>query len=265
MSKYFRIFQHLFPRSHAWRMIVERFLRKFFVGLGPFQADYQLFVDEIFEDIDPQKTRELEVWEEQFQLLSLGTETERRQALSAAWKAQGGQSPGYLQGILRAAGFDVYVHEWWYFVGPTRYTRDPRVYLGNQVFLPGAVFGEPECVFGEPEFVFGSKNPSQGYVLINKGLGVSYFKPIPAACFGELKCVFGETDFVFGEVSGLRFVPKIYPIPDDPLKWPFFVYVGGQTFPETADVPAVRRIEFERAILKHFPAQFWAGMLINYT
>jgi hypothetical protein len=265
MSIYFRIFQHLLPRSHAWRMIVDRFLRKFFIGLGPFQEDYRTHIDQIFEDIDPALTRELGAWEEQFQLPGLGAEIERRQALDAAWKAQGGQSPGYLQGILRDAGFDVYVHEWWYFDGPTRHTRDPRLYLGDQLFLPGAVFGEPECVFGEPEFVFGSKNSSQGYVLVNKGLGVSYFKPTPAACFGEPECVFGEIDFVFGETSGLRFVPKEYPIPDAPALWPYFVYIGDQIFPQDADVSAERKIEFERMILKHFPDQLWVGMLINYT
>lgn len=265
MSKYFRIFQHLFPRSHAWRMIIDKFLRKFFVGLGPFQADYQLFMDEIFDDIDPEKTRELEAWEKQFQLSGSGTDTERRQAYAAAWEARGGQSPGYLQGLLRDAGFDVYVHEWWYYVGPTRYTRDPRVYLDSPFPLPGAVFGELECVFGEPEFVFGSANSSTGYVLVNKGPGVSYFKPTPANCFGETECVFGETGFVFGETSGLRFVPKEYPIPDDPTKWPYFVYVGAENFPEDVAVPAVRRIELERMILKYFPDQLWIGMLINYT
>lgn len=265
MSKYFRIFQHLFPRSHAWRMVVDKFLRKFFVGLGPFQADYQLFVDEIFEDIDPGKTRELPAWEEQFQLSSAGTESERRQALEAAWKARGGQSPGYLQGILRDAGFDVYVHEWWYYDGLTRYTRDPRVYLETDFFLPGAVFGETECVFGEPEFVLGPDQVGIGYVLVNKGPGVSYYKPIPASSFGETECVIGETEFVLGEVFGLRFVPKEYPIPDDPDAWPFFVYVGGGNFPETADVSVDRRIELERMILKYFPDQLWVGMLIKYV
>jgi len=265
MSLYFRIFQHLFPRSHAWRMIVDRFLRKFFVGLGPFQETYRQHADQIFEDIDPPLTRELDAWETQFQLTGVGTDTERRQALDAAWKAQGGQSPGYLQNILRTAGFDVYVHEWWDYDGPTRNTRDPRLYLGSIVPAAGAVFGEPECVFGESEFVFGNGNSAIGYVLVNKGPGVSYLKPTPAACFGEPECVFGELDFVFGETSGLRFVPKEYPIPGDPATWPYFVYVAGENFPCEGTVSAERRIEFERTILKYFPDQLWIGVIVNYT
>lgn len=264
MSKYFRIFQHLLPKSHAWRIIVEKFLRNFFEGLGPFQEDYQLFVDEIFEDIDPELTRELEKWEKQFQLSGVGTESERRQALDAAWKAQGGQSPGYLQSVLRAAGFDVYVHEWWYYDGLTRYTRDPRVYL-TETGLPLVCCGDPGAVCGDPGAVCGRSLSGEGYALVNKGPGVSYFIPLAFACCGEPEAVCGEPEAVCGETTGLRFVPKEYPIPDDPARWPFFVYVCGEIFPDPANVPAVRQIELERMVLKYFPAQLWIGMIINYT
>jgi hypothetical protein len=264
MSQFFRIFQHLLPKSRAWRIVVEKQLREFFEGLGPFQADYKLFIDQIFEDIDPALTRELLKWEDQFQLSGTGNETERRSALDAAWKAQGGQSPGYLQGILRDAGFDVFVHEWWFFVGPVRMTRDPRDFLKGIVPAPAAIFGEPEAVFGEPPAVFGA-TIVDGFVLVNKGPGVTYAIPSPASAFGEPSAVFGEPEAIFGETNGFRFIPESFPIPDDPDKWPFFVYVGGATFPEKADVPIERQIEFERMILKYFPGQLWIGMLINYV
>lgn len=261
MSQFFRIFQHLLPRSRAWRIVVDKMLRKFFEGLSPFQEDYKFFMDQIFEDIDPELTRELEAWEKQFQLSGSGLESERRMALDAAWKAQGGQSPGYLQGILRDAGFDVYVHEWWFFVGPTRFTRNPNVYLDGSYY--NTVFGEPGAVFGEPPAVFGEENPG-GYVLVNKGPGASYLKALAWAGFGEPEAVFGEPEAVFGETTGLRFVAKEYVIPSDPAAWPFFVYIGGQTFPDLADVSSTRRIELERMVLKYFPEQLWVGMLINY-
>lgn len=264
MSLYFRIFQHLLPRSRAWRMIVDRFLRKFFVGLGPFQETYREHVDQIFEDIDPTLTRELETWEKQFQLSAVGTETERRQALDAAWKAQGGQSPGYLQNILRTAGFDVYVHEWWYFDGPTRYTRDPRLFVGL-IYDCAATCGELEAVCGEPEAACGAYTVADGYVLVNKGPGISYFVALSFASCGEPEAVCGEPEASCGETTGLRFVPKVYPIPDDPATWPYFVYVAGETFPDAGTVSAVRRIEFERTLLKYFPDQLWIGVIVNYT
>ena len=262
MSLYLRVFKHLLTKSRALSVIYDKFLRKFFDGLSEFQGDYRLFADQVFEDVDPALTRELETWETQFALSGTGTESERRQALDAAWKARGGQSPGYLQGILRDAGFDVYVHEWWYFDGPTRKTRDPRMFVGVQFTV---VLGEPDAVLGEPGAVVGERLVGERYLLVNKGPGISYFKPSEYNCLGEPQSVLGEPQAVLGETKGLRFVPVEYTVPDDPAKWPFFVYVGAETFPDLADVSAARRIEFERMVLKYFPDQLWVVMLINYT
>jgi len=262
MSVFFRVWKHLLSKSRAFNIINDKFLRKFFQSLEDFQADFRLFVDQIFEDVDPSLTRELKSWESQFALAGSGTEIERRQALDTAWKAQGGQSPGYLQGLLRDAGFDVYIHEWWYYDGLTRHTRDPREYIGD---LYGTVLGEPAVVLGEPTAILGAAVPGGRYLLVNKGPGISYFKPTAFNCVGEPQSVLGEPQAIIGETSGLRFVPTEYIIPDDPAAWPFFVYVGGEIFPNLASVPAVRRAELERMILKFFPDQLWVIMLINYT
>ena len=80
-----------------------------------------------------------------------------------------------------------------------------------------------------------------------------------------MKSVFGEPEAVFGETFGIRFVPEVYKIPDDLTKFPYFAYIAGETFPASADVSAVRRIEFERMILKYFPAHLWIVLLINYV
>ena len=264
-SVFFRVFQHLLPRSRAWSIVKEKFLREFFEGLVPFQERYKEYIDLIYEDIDPYKTRELPRWEEQFQLSASGGESDRRAALDAAWKARGGQSPGYLQNVLRTAGFDVYAHEWWYYDGPTRKTRNPNDYLDLIVYAPAAVCGEPEAVCGEPDAVCGEQFSAGGYVLVNKGPGESYLIPSAFVCCGELDAVCGEPEAVCGETIGLRFVPKTYPLPTDPTKYPYFVYVGAEIFPDLADVPLIRKIEFERMVLKYFPDQLWIGMLINYT
>ena len=262
MSVFFRLFQHLLPRSFAWRMIVDKFLRKWFTGLVSFQERYKLFTDQIYEDLDPQLTRELPAWEKQFQLPGSGIETERRQALNAAWKAQGGQSPGYLQDLLQDAGFDLYVHEAWYYDGPVKRIRNPNLYIGDETYI--TVCGEPEAVCGEPEAVCGEKIEG-GYLLVNKGPGISYFKPSAFSCCGEPEAVCGEPEAICGEVTGIRFIPKEYQIPPGSGYWPFFVYVGAEYFPDLADIPSSRRIELERMILKYFPDQLWIGMMINYV
>ena len=105
---------HLLPNARAWRLTITKTLRSFFEGLTYIWTDPREFIDLVWKDIDPATTRELDMWEEQFDLPNRGlTESERRDRLAAAWKASGGQSPRYLQDTLQAAGFEVYIHEWW--------------------------------------------------------------------------------------------------------------------------------------------------------
>lgn len=112
--RYFRQFQHLLPRSEAWSLVANKRLRQLFQALGTSPtSDSVDFVDDVWLDIFPQTTRELEAWEQQYALSGTGTDQERRDLLDARWKAQGGQSPRYIQDILQAAGFPVYVHQWW--------------------------------------------------------------------------------------------------------------------------------------------------------
>lgn len=116
--RFLRQFQHLLPRSEAWSLVAAKPLRLFFEALGQSPtADAVEFVDLAYLDLFPETTRELETWETQFNLSGVGDEDERRVALSARWKALGGQSPSYLQGVMQAAGFDVYLHEWHYYSG----------------------------------------------------------------------------------------------------------------------------------------------------
>jgi len=121
--RFFRQFQHLLPRTEAWSLVAEKQLRKLFEALAQSPtADAVEFVDDVWLDIFPETTRELEKWEQQFQLDGGGTDTARRLALAARWQAQGGQDPQYIQDTLQAAGFDAYVHEWWETEPETRLT-----------------------------------------------------------------------------------------------------------------------------------------------
>lgn len=101
----FNALRHLLPDSVAWRVIVERTLKKYLRGLSSAGTNAVGFVDDIYDDIGPDTTRELEEWEQQFDLYPLGSDTVRRQGLAAAWAARGGQSRKYLEDIIRASGF----------------------------------------------------------------------------------------------------------------------------------------------------------------
>lgn len=82
--------------------------------------------DQKFLDQFPTWTNKVSDWETATGILP---KTGSRSVLEARFKAQGGQSPKYIQDTLRGAGFDVYVHEWW---DPyTDATRNPLVFLSN--------------------------------------------------------------------------------------------------------------------------------------
>ncbi len=110
---FLRIFSHLLPRSQAWSLASGKTLRSFFLGLTGVFEDARTFADEAYLDLFPNTTRRLRDWEAQFGLVPGSDEDNRRQALDSAWKAVGGQDPSYLQEVLQAAGFPVFVHEWW--------------------------------------------------------------------------------------------------------------------------------------------------------
>lgn len=228
------MFKHLLPRAKAWAITkVDKTLRLFFDGLSGMAPDFKLFDDEIWLDIFPRETRELEAWEEQFYLVGNPglTEQERRDRLDATWKAEGGQSPKYIQDTIQAQGFtDVYIHEWWIPGSNPAIARNPNDYSPTMLVNKQqvAVYGAAVTLCGETIMECGE----------------------PAALCGE-KQFSGYTD-------------KVYPIPSDPDEYPYVLYFGGQTFPGKAIISPDRQDEFERLLLKICPAQQWIGLLINY-
>jgi hypothetical protein len=230
---FLRIFQHLLPTGEAWRTTVDKALRRFFAGLAPAGEDAREFIDLVHLDLFPDTTRQLAEWERQFGLAPAANalEVSRRAALAAEWQATGGQSPGYIQGVLRTAGFDVYVHEWW--VPPSGapwFTRDPRDYTETPLF--GTIqCGEDDAICGEAGAICNRDLANEPGYFDNLDLS----NRAPAA------------------------------IPSDPDFWPYFFYVGAETFPEVALIDVGRRGEFERLIQKIKPAQQWVVTLISYT
>lgn len=262
---FLRIFQHLLPNAKAWRITVNKQLRQFFEGLTGLVSDVRNFIDLIWLDIFPQETRELDKWEAQFGLPNtVIDEQERRDRLDATWKALGGQSPRYIQDTLQAAGFDVYVHEWWQLpvIGGNPIPRNPLTYLNDgtgsiqYVMNDGAVASND----GNPEANDGASVGPTGFPLVNKIISPT----VTTASDGYI----GMNDGAVIALDGVQitaYSPKQYVVPSDQTKWPYFLYIGGQAFPDHAIVQSSRRNEFETLCLKICPTQQWLGMLIDYT
>jgi len=269
--RFFRVFEHVLPTGRAWRITVDKTLRRFVEALAAVMDDAREYLDRTWSDIDPQQTRKLRAWEDQF-ALSRGqlNEQQRRDRLAATWKQLGGQDPDYIQASLRAAGFDVYVHEWWEPVAGrpaggsvdgdvTPVARDPRVFLvGDTVYQ--ANDGGVDAQDGDPEMQDGGVLGPRGYPLVNKVL-VTGDSTIGD---GNVQMQDGDPAAQDGGAQS-TFQRKEYTVPDDPDTWPHFIYIGGETFPDRAQIPPSRRDEFEDLCLKICPVEKWLGVLVVYA
>lgn len=268
-----RIFFHLLPRGRAWALSIAKQLRQFIRGISiPLISNTKLAADVAFLDVLPQYTSRLADWEEQWGLTNQGlSEQARRDRLAATWAATGSLSPHYLQNLLQDQGFDVYVHDWWVpgtepavGVEACATARDPFTYL---VDLGASNTSETQCgealaQCGEATALCGYLSGAVGYPLSNKVVATQ--RDFLIAC-GEALAQCGEATALCGQYSALTDRDILYPLPADPDKWPYFVYIGGATFPDGAVVDSQRREEFERLLLKYCPAHMWIGVLVSYT
>lgn len=275
MIDWLNIYKHLLPNARAWRITIEKTLKRFFEGLTGFPEDIKKFIDDIFDDIDPQKTRQLDEWESQWGLQNTVTyEQERRDRLEATWKALGGQDPRYIQDTLQASGFDVYIHEWWEPI-PGRpnggsidndvipVARNPFDYLDDGESISFLMTdGDATSEDGNPISEDGARLNPDGYPLVNKI--VISLSGIISDGDGDMEDgnVLAEDGF---RIEDTTYGLKPYVLPLDPTKYPYFLYIGGQTFPDQANVPFSRKEEFENLCLKICPLEQWLGILVTYV
>lgn len=267
-----RIFKHLLPHGKAWRLTIDRTLRKFFEGLSDIGASAKEYIDLVWLDIFPDTTREISAWETQFGLPSVGLTTQqRRDRLAATWKALGGQDPAYIQRVLQENGFDVYVHEWWTpgsepAVGVKQCVtpRSPLMYLRREFTKVqlGVECGEALAQCGEAFALAGNGVEPRGYPLVNRILRtVPDVQPLA----GEALAACGEALAHCGNFEGFRTEYQNYIVPSDTTKWPYFLYIGAESINDIAQVDPKRRDEFEALCLKICPTHLWLGILVEYV
>jgi hypothetical protein len=260
MMNWLNIYKHLLPRARAWRITVEKQLRQFFEGLTGLPDDVDAFMLGIMLDLWPSSTTALNEWLAQFNIVATGDEATDRLALTAAWRLNEYQSPRKIQDTIQAAGFDVYIHEWWQqpVVGSPE-PKNPFAYLA--AFQEGIV-----SLAGSDAMLAGAETALSGqlgFVPIGNSLvscdDINMFCDDPIAlCDNRI------------EPEGFALVNKTdrletYVIPPDDSRWPYFLYFGGETFPDVAQVPVARKNEFETLLLKICPAQQWLGLLVQYV
>ena len=251
---FLNLFKRLLPSSKAWSLIADKMLRSFFESLSVSLGNAtKLYLDQIYLDLFPATTREFEAWDLQFGLppnVEL-TEEEKRTRLDGAWKAQGGQSPRYIQDTLQNAGFDIYVHEWWVPDSDPPIARNPLALVSPT----GIGCGEPLAQCGEPDMQCGNAlSIAGGEVLVNK---LYVADKIGLTDCGEPTAQCGEPSMQCGNYSGYDFRRVEYEIPTNPDFWPYFVYLCGETFGDFGVIQSGRKAELEDLALKIIPEQLW--------
>jgi hypothetical protein len=245
---FFRQIQHLLPDAHAWRLPLRGSLRRLLEGLATGPASARDFIDNVYRDLFPDTTRELAEWEAQFGVPALATLPARRLQLAGAWSAQGGQSPAYLQQVIHAAGFTtVFVHEWWWPTVP-RTLRDPHAYTDQPLV------GTVQC--GDAIAVCTPLNPPPLPDDTDPYLDPDSYPPV---CNRWLA---NDPGYLVNKTLSREAPP---PVPESADRWPYFLYFSAASFGVKADVPASRREELERLVLKICPTQQWLVMIINYV
>lgn len=252
--------------------MINKNITKFFEGLGKVNAEIKQCADLAFLDLLPQYTTRLDQWFDQFGIADTGTLTdqEKRSKYAAAWSATGSLSPRYLQDTLQNNGFNVYVHEFWepgteppVGVQGCATVRNPFNYLTTGGFVSaGTDCGEAAMECGEAFAECGNSSNVLGYPLVNK---IQQSQPAFTTLCGDVGAECGEAGMGCGNYTSIEDISPEPTIPADPNKWPYFVYIGSQTFPNLAVVPGGRRDEFENLLLKYVRASNWIGVMVTYS
>jgi len=250
-------FNGLLPSGSAFKLTFNSQIRKLFKVLGLPADQVENESTNIFFDADPQNTRCLDEWDEQFAIFGpTATEQDRRDRVDAAWKETGGQSPGYIQGLLQSAGFDVYVHEAAEYFG-----AGDRVVGGS-----GKSCTPTACKLGDIGIVGAGNIVGGGYERLR------VIKD-PRPFVGGAVHIVGDTSIVgsgniVGATQGILLINDLVETPpaalDDPDTWPYVWYIGAETFGDFANVSNERQDEFIRLIQKVRPRHTWIVLFINF-
>lgn len=216
LNDWVKVFDRLLPRSRIWHLVLDRVLKKFFHGLSILPKMIREHIGSILLEAFPATTTRFEDWSYAFG----SPETLNAIEIASEWAAFGGQSPAYIQQLLQDAGFNVYVHEWWYPGTEPPVARDPIALVDTS------------------------------RVLVND---ITWIDKNYTHQFGDGSQFKSDGSVFFGNYDGWYWHPKVYPTPDDPLEYPSYFYVCDEVWPQYALIPASKLRTLIRLIYKVKP------------
>lgn len=173
---------------------------------------------------------ELSIWEIILDLLGLGTDDERLQAIISALISSGSISLLAVQTSLLEAGFDVYLHA----NSSTGGTVSPITYGTINVY--GGLVGS-----GPDVLQYAAQSTVVNPDFSNTEVCVNYVDAVK----DESKY---RTNFT-----------------NDSRRWEYAFFIGGAGWLSRSNVAIARKDEFRELILRLKPAGMWAVLLIDYV
>lgn len=160
-----------------------------------------------------------------------------REAIQSEVAANGAQSPGEFQSIIQAAGFDLYVHEWW---------------------IPGTV---PPVVRNPGDL----GQPFRVYVTGVTQAQKKYKHQCTAIGAGMAQATTTPWRYLAGAYDGYLYRLKQYQGPANDAERTRYFYLGGQTFPDPGTVALDSLPELDRLIYKYKPARLRCILIAGIT
>ncbi len=237
--------KRLFPSSISFINVNGGWLDKLYLGLAKgekrFIDDAVGLYDSIFPDNDNFTIEDADNWEKKLGIMSRDgvSLSDRKMAIAMKLNHPHSEAPRqhylYIQEQLRAAGFDVYVYE-------NTSNQSPESILSSV----GSTFHSPDLEHSENVYHKGL-NPQGAFHAINVQHGNiqhgSRFNNIVANSLDR------ESD-------------SLFVFRNNNYKSTFFI--AGANFPDFAEIPRSREIEFRQLLLQLKPVQTIGFLFLNY-
>lgn len=199
--EWFKVISYLFPRSKAFRAVANNYFRKFISSVAYGPDDIQKYLEDVYGDLLPESTRELDKWEAQFGVVfaSQYDESIRRKLLKSFWNINtGGQSTSYIQNILQLISIDFHVIE----NLPVRNPRD-----SNAAYA--AVNGNKQMVNSNKYAVNGRKIGDSSFIpTVLKNNSESFYSLPPQADYWS-NCFFICKSVIRNRYNAIMYVEKL--------------------------------------------------------
>ncbi len=232
----------LLPSGQAWATSVERRLTQFLRGLTDDLTGSIDRADLVYLDTLPGSTRQLAELEAQYGLEAVDgmTAADRQRRIGGAMAGGGDHGPDSVAGELVSAGFAVTAHPWW----------------------TETAWGEPRALDPRDYFtaVYGGR-AIDGHLL---GAVVLESKKYGEPGAGHSAMAADNPEAVAGHYGGYDISTIVSSYEGPAELHPFYVYLGGATFPDLIDIPAARRLEFESDVRAVVPQHLMIVLRVRY-